>query len=99
MSQQRAAYRVDANQPAIVQALRAIGASVQHLHTVGDGCPDILVGYKGRTYVMEIKATKRSQLTDDERAWHESWRGTVYVVTSPDQAVEIVTDDLVEMQY
>jgi len=99
MSGPRATYRVDANQPAIVAALRDIGATVQHLHMVGDGCPDILVGYKGRTYVMEIKATPKSRLTDDERAWHEDWRGTVFVVTSPEQAVEIVTDDLVEMQY
>jgi hypothetical protein len=99
MTERRAAYRVDANQPAIVAALRDIGATVQHLHMVGDGCPDILVGYRGRTYVMEIKATARSPLTPDERAWHENWRGTVYVVTSPEQAIEIVVDDLREMEY
>ena len=96
---QRVAYRVDANQPAIVAALRDIGASVQHLHMVGDGCPDLLVGFRGRTYLMEVKATPKSRLTPDERAWHENWRGTVYVVTSPEQAIEIVVDDLQEMQY
>ena len=47
--------RVDANQPVIVAALRAIGATVQHLHAVGQGCPDILVGYDGVNFLMEIK--------------------------------------------
>ena len=99
MSQSRAAYRVDSNQPAIVRALRDIGATVQHLHMVGDGCPDLLVGFRGRTYLLEVKATKRSKLTPDERAWHENWRGTVYVVTSAEQAVGIVVDDLQDLEY
>lgn len=38
--------RVDANQPEIVRALRDIGASVVSLANVGQGCGDILVGYK-----------------------------------------------------
>lgn len=99
MSEPRIAYRVDANQPEIVRALREIGASVHHLHMVGDGCPDILVGYNGRNYLFEIKATPRARLTPDERAWHENWHGTVHIVTSPEQAVEIVTDALQEMRY
>jgi hypothetical protein len=99
MSQQHAWAKVDANQPAIVKALRDIGATVQHLHMVGDGCPDILVGFRGRTYLMEIKASKRAKLTPDERAWHESWRGTVFVVTSPEQAIEIIRDDVAEAKY
>lgn len=37
----------DRNQPAIVAALRGIGATVQPLHAVGQGCPDLLVGYRG----------------------------------------------------
>ena len=98
MTERRAAYRVDANQPAIVQALRGIGATVQHLHTVGDGCPDILVGYRGTNFLMEIKRSPRARMTDDERAWHEAWRGTVFVVTSPEQAIEIVTTRPEEMQ-
>lgn len=98
MTERRAAYRVDANQPAIVQALRAIGATVQHLHTVGDGCPDILVGYRGTNFLMEIKRSPRARMTPDERAWHEAWRGNVFVVTSPEQAIEIVTTRPEEMQ-
>ena len=40
----RRAARTDANQAEIVAALRGVGASVQPLHAVGQGCPDLLVG-------------------------------------------------------
>ncbi len=39
--------RVDSTQAQIVKELRRLGMEVEHLHTVGKGCPDILVGYKG----------------------------------------------------
>jgi DNA-binding NarL/FixJ family response regulator len=38
------AAKVDANQTEITAALRQMGATVQHIHTVGKGCPDLLVG-------------------------------------------------------
>ena len=47
--------RVDMNQPEIVADLRGIGATVQHLHMVGKGCPDILVGFRGNNWLFEIK--------------------------------------------
>ena len=64
--------RVDANQPDIVGALRAAGARVQHLHVLGHGCPDILVAFRGRWYVAEIKAP-HGTLTPDEVSWHEDF--------------------------
>ena len=52
----RHAARVDANQQAIVAALRAEGAYVWII-----GLPvDLLVGYKNWTFLMEIKATSKS---------------------------------------
>ena len=99
MSQSRAAYRVDANQPAIVRALRDIGASVQHLHMVGHGCPDILVSYHDNLFLMEIKSDDKATLTDDERTWHADWQGTVHIVTSPEEAIEIVRTNPHELQY
>jgi hypothetical protein len=99
MSQSRAAYRVDANQPAIVRALRDIGASVQHLHMVGHGCPDILVGYNGVNYLMEIKSSEKATFTEDEYQWRAEWYGNVFIVTSPEQAIEIVRTNPQELQY
>jgi hypothetical protein len=92
----RRAAKVDANQPAIVKALRAIGASVQPLHTIGQGCPDLLVGYRGRNVVLECKdedqPPSKRQLTPDQREWIAGWRGgQVWVVHSVEQAIEAVT--------
>jgi len=71
----RQAARVDANQPAIVKALRAVGAKVQPLHMIGRGCPDALVAFRGCWYVAEIKdgskPPSRWELTPDEKRWHE----------------------------
>lgn len=72
----RRAARVDANQKAIVRALRQAGATVQHLHTIGQGCPDLLVGFREDTFLLEVK-TKRGKLTSDEADWHLMWRGSV----------------------
>ena len=86
----RRAAKVDANQPEIVAALRGIGADVQHLYTLGEGCPDILVGYRGNNWLFEIK-TKSGKLTEDEAEWHDKWRGQVHIVRTPEQAIELVS--------
>ena len=86
--------RADANQADIVKALRDIGATVQHLHTLGHGCPDLLVGIRGINLLLEVKdgdkPQSRRSLTDDEREWHETWRGQVCIVNSVDQALMLV---------
>ena len=75
--------RVDANQAEIVAAFRAAGATVLHLHSIGHGCPDLLVGYQGRNLLVEVKTAdgkldgekiiaetekKRAQLADAIKA-------------------------------
>ncbi len=86
--------RVDANQKEVVAYLRQLGASVQMLHEVGRGCPDLLVGFRGINYLFELKnganAKSRQKLTDDELAWHAKWNGAVYVVSCPKQGAEIM---------
>lgn len=85
------ARRVDANQVEIVKALRKIGATVQPLHTVGKGCPDLLVGWRQKNFLMEVKdGTKppsARELTPDEKEWISGWRGPVFIVNSPLEAV------------
>lgn len=54
MSYGNHAARRDANEPEIVKALRAAGASVK-IDKSGDGAPDLLVGYRGVTYHLEVK--------------------------------------------
>lgn len=82
---------VDANQPEIVAALRAVGATVQHLHEVGQGCPDILVGFKGSNYVLEIKNSLRDwKLTPAEEVWLAQWRGQAHIVETAENALRII---------
>jgi len=86
--------KVDRNQPEIVAALRAVGATVQHLHTIGDGCPDILVGFRGVNVLLELKDGKnvpsKKQLTADEQNWHKFWFGQVDIAESPEQAINVL---------
>jgi hypothetical protein len=88
------ASKVDANQTQVVSALRAAGASVQHLSNVGQGCPDLLVGHKGINYLMEVKDGRKSpsqrKLTDDQVMWHLAWLGAVKIVNSPDEALTVI---------
>ena len=87
----RRAAKVDANQSDIVAALRAVGASVQPLHSVGQGCPDLMVGYRGQTFALEIKdgslPPSARKLTDAQVEWHSQWRGQVAVVNSVREAL------------
>jgi len=86
--------KVDANQPAIVAALRDTGATVQHLHFVGRGCPDVCVGIDGVNYLFEIKVPghykAEDKLTDAERKWHEEWKGQVAIIQTADDALEVM---------
>lgn len=87
----RRAARTDDNQAEIVAALRKIGATVQPLHTVGKGCPDLLVCFRRKLYLMEIKdgakpASER-RLTDDQARWIGEWGGPVQIVKSPEDAI------------
>ncbi len=93
----RRAARVDANHALIVAGLRACGATVQSLAAVGDGCPDIVVGHRGRNLLMEIKDGSRvpseRKLTTDQVKWHADWRGTVVVVLNVEQAIAALVDN------
>lgn len=85
----RRAARVDANHAAIVAMLRQVGATVQDLAKVGQGCPDILVGFRGRNYLMEIKVNK-GKPTPAQDAWHLTWQGQVVIVRTADEALHVI---------
>lgn len=90
----RRAAKVDANQSEIVAALRGVGCSVQPLHAVGGGVPDLLVGTGGVNMLVEVKDGSKPpsarRLTPDQREWHEAWRGNVCVVSSVPEALTLV---------
>ena len=88
----RRAAKVDANQVAIVAGLRKLGCSVQPLHAVGGGVPDLLVGYGARNYLLEVKNLegRGKKLTPDQVDWHDAWRGSVYTVCSLEDAIKVM---------
>lgn len=86
----RRAAKVDANQPDIVRELRRYpGLMVEHLHTLGRGRPDIMVGFRGRNYLFEIK-TDGGELTDQEDVWIASWTGHVEIARSAADVLEAI---------
>lgn len=90
----RRAAKVDANQADIVAALRMAGATVQPLHAVGKGCPDLLVGYQRVNYLLEVKDGSKvpsaKKLTEDQVEWHELWRGQAAVVNDVKSALTAI---------
>lgn len=88
--------RVDGNHAAIVEALRAAGCTVLHLHQVGGGCPDILAGADGRNLLIEIKdgskPPSRRALTDAEAIFHATWRGQIAVASTVAEALELALE-------
>jgi hypothetical protein len=97
----RKAAKIDRNQTEIVTALRAIGATVQSLAAIGKGCPDLLIGFGGKNFLMEIKdgeaVLSKQKLTLDQAGWHLQWRGSVHVVKSEYEALKIlqrINDDI-----
>jgi hypothetical protein len=79
--------RVDVNQHAIVAALRSAGASVAILASLGGGIPDLLVGWRGVNFLLEVKADSKCRLTPDEARFHDTWRGQAAVICSIDDAL------------
>ena len=96
MSLNRYAKQRDANEPEIVAELKEIpGVSVERL----DQPCDLLVGYRGRTYLLEIKDPNRlngskDPLTDGQKKFIARWRGDpMRVVETAEEALAVVLGD------
>lgn len=90
----RRAAKVDAGQDQIVSALRAMGATVR-IVTQGNGLPDLLVGYRGFTILMEVKDGRKPpsarKLTEAEQKFFDEWRGGLLaIVNNVDEALDIL---------
>jgi hypothetical protein len=83
----RYAARVDANQDQIVSALRTAGAYVWIISLP----VDLLVGYKGHTFLVEIKSTSKKRLTGLQADFFENWSGsTLARIDSPEAALRMI---------
>jgi hypothetical protein len=87
--------RTDSNHAEIIKALRKIpNLSVFSTHEVGKGFPDIVIGYKGVNYLIEIKDGNKPpsarKLTDSEVKFHHDWRGQIKIVNNFDELFNIL---------
>lgn len=98
------AKRRDDNEPEVVAALVAAGAVVTRVD--GDGVPDLLVGFKGRTFLLEVKLPRgarggltrhrdheggRGDLTAAQVKWWDAWTGApAHVVRTPAEALAAI---------
>jgi len=83
----RYAARTDANQTEIVMALRKAGAYVWVI-----GLPvDLLVGYKDRTFLVEVKTTSKKRLTSLQADFFDNWTGSTLVrIDSVEAALNMI---------
>jgi hypothetical protein len=83
----RYAARVDANQQQVVETLRAAGAYVWII-----GLPvDLLVGYNGITFLVEVKDGSKKHLTPLQRDFFEKWMGgTLCRIDGPEAALRMI---------
>ena len=83
----RYAARVDQNQEEIVKALRDAGAYVCII-----GLPvDLLVGYNGQTFLVEVKTNSKKTLTKLQQVFFEKWiGGRLERIEGPEQALRMI---------
>lgn len=92
----RRAARTDATHTEIVEALRKAGATVHSLAAVGKGMPDLLVGVRGITLLVECKDGSKPpsarRLTPDQQDFMRTWTGgPVAVVDGVDAALRVLS--------
>jgi len=89
--------RSDANQKEIVKKWRKInGASYVDLHNVRNGCPDLLLGYGGFNFLIEVKSSPKATLTKEQDKFFVKWTGGVKRVNSFEDVIFFVYHSLLE---
>lgn len=85
LSGRKRIHRIDANQPAIIKALKAIGCSVDIIEEP----VDLLVGFRKRTVAMEVKnpESKDWKLTTKQERFFAEFNGEAYIVEDEGQAI------------
>lgn len=87
--------KTDRNHKEIIDKCRTIsGLSVFSTHSIGKGFPDIVIGYKSKNYLIEIKDGEKPQsqrkLTKDEVIFFENWNGQVDIANNFDDVKNIL---------
>ncbi len=87
-------FKSDAPTKLIKLRLESVGASVEYFKARAGrgngGRPDLLVGFRGITYLLEIKAEK-GKLSDEQILYHSKWHGrSIAVVRNETEALNAI---------
>jgi hypothetical protein len=90
MSRIRTAAKRDDNEHEIIATLKQCGATVQKL----DEPVDLLVGYRGVNYLIEVKdgnkPPSKQKLRPGQALFMGMWRGQVAKVTNSRESLEVI---------
>lgn len=75
----------DANEPSVVDIFEAHGISVER----ADKPLDLVLGYAGRTYLVEVKNGPKAPTTTFQDAFFVRWRGHAVIVCGDDEATDL----------
>ncbi len=87
--------KVDDNQKSVVASLRQIPhLSVAVMSAVGQGFPDLIIGYKNINLLIELKdenkTASRRKLTAAQKIFHEEWNGQIYVCKNFEEILSVL---------
>ena len=89
MASPRWQKKPDANQQDIVDALEKVGAKVYDASRIGQGFPDLLVGYRSCLFLLEVK-TSSGRLTKDQKKFHIKWNSYIHIVHTVEEALRVI---------
>jgi len=84
----RFARKKDATHEMVADAFRKAGWSVVDTYRAPD-CPDFFAASNGRTVAVEVKS-KGGKLTASQEKFRQTWTGEYYVVSTLDEAQQIL---------
>ena len=93
MGRHRYTCHLDKNHMEIKSFFQVNGCSVFDAARVGGGFPDLVVGYKGVTYLVEVKDPDKGKLENTQVDFIMGWNGHVKVVTSIEEAKEMLEEE------
>ena len=88
----RRGSKPDLNHAEIRDGLRSIIGKqcVVDIKDFGGGIGDLLVGFRGINYLLEVKKDKKATLTPAELAFKKTWEGQWNRVESLEQAMKVI---------
>lgn len=84
--------RKDASQSGIVKELKKYpGIAVVDISNFGGGIGDLLIGFRRRNYLFEIKNPQQKiTYTPAERKFHDTWSGQVDIAQLADDILKAI---------